>query len=93
MNGAAETAVDALAVARLTHLLQQDEVWPIRELRDAFEARARGSRWLDLSTCPYCLSVWVAAAVTVARAVAPRPWSWIARGLAASYLTGKFEDL
>jgi hypothetical protein len=89
----ADVAVDALAVARLVHLLQQDEVWPILELREAFERRAHGSRWLDLSTCPYCLSMWVAAGVAVARAVAPRPWSWAARALAASYVTGKLEDL
>jgi len=88
----AESAVDALAVARLTHLLQDDEVWPVRELRNAYLARVGDSRWADLATCPWCLSMWLAGGVAAARAVAPRPWSWIARGLAASYVTGWLES-
>lgn len=88
-----ESAVDALAVARLVHLLQQDEVWPVREARDWYLERTGTSRWSMLAECPSCLSVWVAAAVGVARAAVPRPWSWIACALAASYVTAKLENM
>lgn len=37
-----------------------------------------------LLTCRWCMGVWVAAGVTAARLVAPRPWRIAARGLAVS---------
>jgi hypothetical protein len=89
----AEAVVDALAVARIVHLFQQDDAWPFFEIRNGFLGRVGDSRWADLASCPFCLSVWVAAAVAVARTVAPKPWTWLARVLAASYVTGKLESL
>lgn len=88
-----EAAIDALAVARLTHLLQVDEVWPMPELRTAFLRKVGDSRWEMLASCPWCASVWVAAGVAGMRAAFPRAWPWIARGLAASLVTGKLEEL
>jgi hypothetical protein len=48
-----------------------------------------------LVTCRWCAGMWVAAGVTVARMVAPRPWRWVARGLtvaAAAALFARAED-
>lgn len=41
-----------------------------------------------LLECPWCVSVWVAAGVVAARRWAPAVWDPVARGLAASYVTG-----
>lgn len=88
-----EVVVDAVAVHRLTHLLQRDEVWPVRELRERFEAWAGESRWADLSTCPWCLSMHVAAVVAVARRVFPRAWPVVARVLVSSAVAGHLAHL
>lgn len=90
---ALDAAVDALAIARITHLIQQDDVWPLPEVRAAFLRKVGDSRLQDLIGCPYCLSPYVATAVLVARARAPRVWGWIAKAAAASYITGKLESL
>lgn len=39
-------------------------------------------------TCPWCLGVWVAAGVVIARRVAPRVWDPVARLLALSAIAG-----
>ncbi|SHL47750.1 Protein of unknown function [Pseudonocardia thermophila] len=90
---ATETLVDALAVARLTRLLQHDEVWPVRELRERFERWAGDTRWADLASCEWCLSIWVAAGVAVARRRMPRLWPIVARVLVGSAVTGYVERL
>ena len=41
-----------------------------------------------LVTCPWCASFYVAIAVVVARRIAPRAWTPIARALAGSHLAG-----
>jgi hypothetical protein len=83
-----ETVVDALAVHRLTALLQDDEVWPMPELREAFLRRAGDSRWADLESCPWCASMWLGAGVVVARWLFPRAWPVVARVLASSAVAG-----
>jgi hypothetical protein len=88
-----DLAVDALAVARLTHMAQQDEVWPIKEIRDFYVLSTGESRWSDLARCPWCLSVWVSALVAVLRWRFPRAWPWIARALATSQVTGVLAEL
>jgi hypothetical protein len=85
---ATEMLVDALAVHRLTRLVQDDEVWPMPELREAYLRRVGDSRWADLASCPWCLSMWFAAAVVLARHRWPRAWPWIARVLASSAVAG-----
>ena len=89
---ALDTALDLLAVHRLTKLAQDDEVWPVRELREAFLRRAGDSRWADLATCPWCAGMWLAAGVAVARWRFPRIWSVFARILAGSAVAGHLAD-
>jgi hypothetical protein len=92
-TNAVEVAVDALAVARLTKLVQDDEVWPVKEGREAFERWAGDSRWADLASCPWCASWWIALLVIAARHRWPRAWSWIARALAGSAVAGHLAQL
>lgn len=54
----------------------------------------RWARYLDGLSCPYCISVWMAAAVTVALLLAGGPgdaaswWRYIAGFLTLAYATG-----
>lgn len=41
-----------------------------------------------LVTCPWCMGVWVAGGVVLARAVAPRTWERVARPLALASIVG-----
>lgn len=88
-----ETIVDALAVTRLTRLFQEDDVWPILEIRKAYLAKAGDSRWTDLAECPFCLGVWMAAGVVAARYLWPRGWPVVARILAGSAVAGHLGQL
>jgi hypothetical protein len=92
-TSATETVVDALAVHRLTRLVQDDEVWPMPELREAYLRRVGESRWADLASCPWCLSWWIAVLVVVVRHRWPRAWPWIARALAGSAVAGHLAQL
>jgi hypothetical protein len=91
-QSATDLVVDALAIARLTRLVQDDEVWPVKEGREAFERWADDSRWADLASCPWCASWWIALLVIAARHRWPRAWSLVSRALAASYLTGYLAE-
>lgn len=90
-----EQVVDAVAVYRLVRLLQQDQItevprnWFIRK----HGAVRHGIAWSALADCPWCLSVWVAAGVVLARAGAPRLWGMAARGLAFSAGAGVISEL
>lgn len=77
-----DLAVDAAAAYRLTRLITTDEIThPAR----SFVARRWPDSFLDqVINCPWCSSVWVAAAVQAARSTAPRAWAPIARGLAVA---------
>lgn len=83
--------VDALAVARLTRLVTEDTLPPLEAARSAayraVQAR-HGEDWAEGLVCPWCVSVHLAAVALVARRVAPRAWSTVARGLAFSYAAG-----
>lgn len=86
---ATDLILDAVAVARLTRLVQIDEVWPLPELRAAFLRRVgETSRAAELVHCPWCLGTWCAAGAVAARAVAPRTWTVVARVLAGSAAAG-----
>jgi hypothetical protein len=77
--------IDALAVYRLTRLIIEDEV--TEPVRDAVQQRfgaPHESRLSYLLTCPYCVSVYAAAAVSVADMIAPRFWRPVSRALALS---------
>lgn len=88
-----ETVIDALAVARLTRLFQEDDVWPVLEIRKAYLAEAGDSRWADLVECPFCLGIWIAAGVVAARYLWPRGWPIVARILAGSAVAGHLGQL
>ncbi len=78
--------VDALATYRLTRLLVRDEITrrPRRWLADHYEGWA-----VYLSTCMWCMSVWVAGAVVVVLTYfVPYGWSFVASVLAFSAVTG-----
>ena len=41
--------------------------------------------WLaELLTCRWCASIWIGSGIVAARRLAPVPWGYVARGLAAS---------
>jgi hypothetical protein len=90
--------VGALAVHRLTRLLIEDEVTD--------PARTRIRRWADgtaereahpavtyLLTCPWCVSVWVAAGWAALTAAAPAAASTAGAVLAWSSAAGLLSSL
>lgn len=83
-----DLVVDALSVYRLTRLLTLDSLPPVKHARDKVLDRWGESEWSELAVCPWCLSVWLAAGVVVARLVTPRAWTPAARVLAFSAVTG-----
>jgi hypothetical protein len=84
----AELALDALAVYRLTVLLQKDVLPPLPRLRDAVMRRWGAKPVSELVDCPWCLSVWLGAVAVVARRATPRLWAVLAGLLASSAATG-----
>jgi Protein of unknown function (DUF1360) len=91
-SSAVEVAVDALAVHRLTRLVQDDEV-PFGPVRERLLDRHSDRKATELLTCPWCASMWIAAAVVLARHRCPRSWPWIARALAGSAVAGHLAQL
>jgi hypothetical protein len=80
--------VDALAVFRLTKLVNDDEI--TADLRDKILERfhPEDTKIGYLITCPWCVSIWAGGAVALARELAPRSWNVAASALAFSALTG-----
>ena len=63
--------------------------------QEVVESMKDPPRAATLLTCRWCAGIWIAAGVTSARAVAPRVWEPMARGLALSavaVLLSRFED-
>lgn len=91
----ADLVTDSLAVWRIVRFIQRDSL--IEEPREAVINRWGHLKITELLTCPWCLSIWVAAGVVLARAAAPRVWGMIARGLAfsagAGVITGLVDQL
>lgn len=101
---ALDLLVDALAAARLTRLLTRDAVTdgPRARLAQRHQHAPTDTdraRWGDTITdsggpipyllhCPWCTGIWVAAGVTILRALPSLPWRPIARALAVSYVAG-----
>lgn len=83
---------DALATHRLTKLVLDDKLTaPLRDrLFERFPPESTKIGYLF--TCPWCTSIWLGAGVTIARLVAPRAWSPIAKLLALSSFTGLVES-
>lgn len=70
----------ALVVFRVTRLLTADGFPPVAKVRDRIETRYE-DRWpAYLATCPWCVSVYVAAGVVglavLAGASLPLPLAW-----------------
>lgn len=79
--------LDALATYRVTRLIVEDDV-PLGPARDWVTRRWPDSKLTELIGCPWCASMYVAAAVVTARATAPRAWAHFATVLAMSAATG-----
>jgi Protein of unknown function (DUF1360) len=89
---AADLALVAVATQKASRLIAKDRVSsivraPFTEYQDdttagevAEKARGTGLRRAigELILCPYCLSMWIAAAFTGGLIVAPRPTRWVA---------------
>lgn len=92
MSSASEHALDALATYRLTKLVIDDEV--TAELRDAAYTHLNNhpgklsKKLTYFLSCPWCVSIWAGAAITVTRVVSPRAANAISGLLAASAVTG-----
>lgn len=89
---ATETVVDMLAVARLTRLIQEDEM-PVGAARELVLDMYPDAKATQLLVCPWCASPWLAALVALARWRYPRAWPVIARCLAASAVTGHLAEM
>lgn len=90
-TSATEAVIDAVAVARIVRLVQVDEM-PVGALREAVLDRYGEWKATELLRCPWCLSVWVAAAVVLARHRWPRAWPWVARVLVGSEVAGHLAE-
>ena len=86
---------DLAAVYRLVRLLQQDQITerPREWFVVKYGAERGGIAWSALADCPWCLSVWVAVGVVLARTATPRLWGMAARGLAFSAGAGVISEL
>jgi hypothetical protein len=86
-----DLAVGALAVHRLTRLVTEDTITdPLR--RPVLEERPE-SRLADFLTCPWCVSVWVAAGWLTLTAAAPRLARPLGAVLAWSTAAGLLSSL
>lgn len=74
-----------LATARGTRLITTDDICtPLRSI---------GPAWLrDALVCPWCVSMWVAAAVVVLVALAPGAATWLLAVPALSWAAAWLED-
>lgn len=96
----AALTVTALAVHRLTRLVTRDTLPPLEDARNAVEdaIEARAPRWAHGLTCPWCVSMWLAAATVGAGELAHRTgrdrgYRLVTTALAASSAAGLLADL
>lgn len=82
------TVVTILAVARVTRLITTDTI--LDPPRSWLLRRLQSERLKYLIVCDWCMSIWVAAAITpIAWHHSHTPWYLIpATALAASHMTG-----
>jgi hypothetical protein len=83
--------INAFAVARIARFIAVDTL--IDRPRQKFQARFEGSL-VELVTCPWCLSVWFAAAATVLTCAATTRGWWLltAIGLGIAWLAGALNE-
>lgn len=93
-NDPLELLVDAAAAARITRWIVSDfGPPPWDQLRGRFRQRLqeRGGHaaiWADGTECGWCVGIYAAAGVMLARRVAPRLWPVAARWLACAEVAG-----
>jgi len=80
--------IDALACYRATRLVTRDSVPIFRVPRDAVLDRWGDSAIGEWVTCPWCMSIWLAAPIVAARILAPQWWTPLALVLTYSAITG-----
>lgn len=81
--------VDALATYRLVKLVRDDRITePVREAVESSHGPAEQSKVTYLLSCPWCLSIWFGAAVSLGRRRWPAGTELVSRTLALSALTG-----
>jgi hypothetical protein len=81
--------INMLAVYRITRLAVKDAILakPRRWLVDRYEGGL-----VTLATCPWCLSVWIAAIVVLLTWGIPDIWAYPAFGLALAASAGWLSD-
>lgn len=91
------TILGSLAVYRATKLIIDDEI--TQELREkafaALDARPQTVLTRKLSyflTCPWCVSIWVAAALLTLKLFSPATYEYFASILAFSAITGLIDS-
>jgi hypothetical protein len=83
--------LNALAVHRLTVLVYEDKI--TEPIRDRFYKRWNPAEtWTYLFTCPWCISIWVAAIAVAGTLLIPIIWLPLAALLALSSITGLIES-
>jgi hypothetical protein len=88
-----DLSLDALATFRISRLVTSDVLFDDQRARLHLWLEAEGHDKLAwLIQCPWCVSPYVAAGVIVARQVAPRAWSPLARALAFSAVAGLLSE-
>lgn len=86
-----DVALDSIAVYRLTRLAQTDTFPPVRHARERILQRwPEGSWQVELGICPWCLSVWIAAAVLPLRR--SRAWRALRFVLVSSAVAGALSE-
>lgn len=82
------TIIDFAAVYRLTKLVIDDEI--LSDIREKVWEKfpPETTKIGYLTTCPWCVSIWMAAAVLALRKLSPETADYISGVLAASAATG-----
>jgi Protein of unknown function (DUF1360) len=81
--------VDALAAYRVVKLVRDDRIFePVRQSVVQRNGPAERSKLSYLMACPWCLSFYAGAALTLSRILWPRATEAVARTCAISALTG-----
>lgn len=81
--------VDGLATYRLVKLIRDDRITePVREAVETSQGPPEKSKVTYLVNCPWCLSIYFGAALTLGHRRWPAATSVFARSLALSAMTG-----
>lgn len=85
--------VDSLAAWRITHLIIEDHFPPVEKAREAIRAKVDvDSSIAYLLTCPYCVGVYAATGIVLARRLLPKQWRPVAEMLAVAAIVPFVEN-